>query len=224
MNKLPEPSNGEFGAAIFGSSCALGIIACIIWIAFMLSGCTGTQKKGHGYDVHFFGINSADFEDRKVLPVIVGGLTSYATHEVGHYALGRAVGMDTSFKWDNGPAVWADEYDNKSKSDKFLFHAGGYITQFLIGTALTVVPYTRHSDFTVGFTGFTFVENTMYGITGGLMDSEYSDVKNLNHYGYPGNEIAIGAGLYSGVLTYINLNKHKDDQPIRRNCDLINIK
>jgi len=223
MSKLPEPSNEEFGTAIFGSCCGLGMIACIIWMAVAI-GCTGTQKQGHEYNVHFFGINSEDFKDRKVLPVIVGGLTSYAAHEAGHYAIGRAVGMKTSFEWDNGPAVWADEYDNKSKSDKFLFHVGGYISQFLIGTALTVVPYTRHSDFTVGFTGFTFVENTMYGITGGLMDEEYSDVHNLDDLNYPGRGIAIGAGLYSGVLTYINLNKIKDNNPTRKNCDLINIK
>ena len=139
--------------------------------------------------------------------MIIGGLTSYAAHEVGHYAIGRAVGMDTSFEWDNGPLVMADEYDNKSNTDKTLFHAGGYITQFVIGSVLTAVPYSRHSDFAVGFTGFTFVENTMYGITGGLMDEEYSDVHNLNDLGHPGNGIAIGAGLYSGVLTYINLNK-----------------
>ena len=182
------------------------------------------HKQGHGFDIHFFGINSADFKDRKVLPVVVGGLASYAAHEVGHFAIGRAVGMDTKFEWNDGPAVWADEYDNKSKTDKVLFHAGGYISQFLIGTALTAIPYTRHSDFAVGFTGFTFVENTMYGITGGIMEDDYSDVHNLNDLGYPGNGIAIGAGLYSGVLTYINLNKVKDDEPKRKNCDLINVK
>ena len=190
----------------------------------LFTSCAG-HKQGHGFDVHFFGINSADFKDRKVLPVVVGGLASYATHEVlGHYVIGRAVGMDTSFKWDNGPIVWADEYDDKSKTDKALFHAGGYIAQFLVGSALTVVPYTRHSDFAVGFTGFTFVENSLYGITGGIQGSDVSDVENLNDLGYPGNAIAIGAGLYSGVLTYINLNKVKDEEPERKNCDLINVK
>lgn len=196
----------------------------LLILLFSISGCS--TKRGHGYDVHFFGIDSRDFEDRKILPVVIGGLASYASHEVGHYAFGRAVGMDTKFEWNNGPAVWADEYDDKSKSDKFLFHAGGYISQVLIGTALTTIPYTRHSDFSVGFTGFSFVNNTMYGITNGdiISDGDYSDVNNLNDLGYPGNAIAIGAGLYSGVLTYINLNKHKDEKPKRRNCDLIEVK
>ena len=175
-------------------------IMLLFILLFSISGCS--TKRGHGYDVRFFGIDSRDFEDREILPVVVGGLVSY----------------------ENGPAVWADEYDNKSKSDKLLFHAGGFITQFVIGSALTAVPYTRHSDFAVGYTGFTFIENTLYGITGGIMDDEYSDVDNLNDLGYQGNAIAIGAGLYSGVLTYINLNKHKEEKPKRKNCDLIEVK
>jgi len=197
-------------------------IMLLFILLFSISGCS--TKRGHGFDVRFFGIDSRDFEDRKILPVVVGGLTSYASHELGHYAFGRAVGMDTKFEWENGPAVWADEYDNKSKSDKFLFHAGGFITQFVIGSALTIVPYTRHSDFAVGYTGFTFIENTLYGVTGGIMEDEYSDVDNLNDLGYQGNAIAIGSGLYSGVLTYINLNKHKEETPKRKNCDLIEVK
>ena len=121
----------------------------LLILLFSISGCA--TKRGHGFDVHFFGIDSRDFEDREILPVVIGGLVSYASHEVGHYAIGRAVGMDTEFEWNKGPAVYADDYNDKSKSDKFLFNAGGYISQFLIGTALTVVPYTRHSDFAVGF-------------------------------------------------------------------------
>jgi hypothetical protein len=52
----------------------------------------------------------------------------------------------------------------------------------------------------------------LYGVTGGFEKEENSDVYNLNDLGYYGNEIAIGAGLYSGVLTIINLNKYQEDQ------------
>ena len=127
-------------------------------------------------------------------------------------AAGELTGMDSSFKWDSGPVVWVDDYDDKSDSQKAFFHYSGFLSQVIVGTVLTAIPKTRHSDFSMGFTGFTFAENTLYGITGGVMKDENSDVDNLNSLGYPGNEIAIAGGLYSGVLTFINLNKHKDDE------------
>jgi hypothetical protein len=175
-------------------------------LLLLLSSCA-SGKQGHGFDVHFFGINSADFKDRKVLPVIAGGLASYAVHEVGHYAVGQALGMDTHFDWDEGPVVIADDYHGKSDNDRAMFSAGGFALQAFTGTILTAIPATRHSDFVLGFTGFAMVENTLYGITGGLMDDEYSDVHKMEDNDWPGTEIALGAGLYSGVLTYINLNK-----------------
>jgi hypothetical protein len=162
------------------------------------------------WDFHFFGIKVNDLEGRNWAPVIIGGVTSYVTHEAGHYVAAELTGMDASVKWDSGIVIWADEYDDKSDSAKRFFHAGGFLAQTLVGSIITAVPYTRHSDFAVGFTGFSFVENTMYGITGGLMVSEYSDVHNLDDLGWNGAGFALGNGLVNGVLLYINLNKIDD--------------
>ena len=161
-----------------------------------------------GWKFKIFGITINDFKDRDVLPVIIGGLTSFVVHEAGHYAAGELVGMDARFGSDM--IVYVDEYDNKSDNEKALFHAGGFISQAIVGTILTAVPYTRHSDFSLGFTGFTFAENTLYGITDGVRGDDVSDTQNLDEYGYPGQEFALATGLYSGVLTYINLDKHDD--------------
>ena len=86
-----------------------------------------------GWEFRFFGINPADFEGRKVLPIVIGGITSFAVHEAGHYLAGRSVGMDPSFDWDK-KAVWADDYDDKSDDQKAFFSAGGFIAQALVGT------------------------------------------------------------------------------------------
>ena len=183
----------------------------LMTLLLLLTSCA-SGKKGHGFDVHFFGINSADFKDRKVLPVIIGGLVSGLVHETGHYVVGQALGMDTHPAWNGWPVIEADNWDNKSDNDRAMFSAGGFAFQAFVGSLLTAIPATRHSDFALGFTGFAMVENTMYGITGGLMDEEYSDVHNMNDNGWPGTEIALGSGLYSAVLTYINLNKVHDDE------------
>jgi hypothetical protein len=163
-----------------------------------------------GWEFRFFGINPADFEGRKVLPVIIGGITSFAVHEAGHYLAGKSVGMDPSFDWDK-KAVWADDYDDKSDDQKAFFSAGGFIAQALVGTILTIIPKTRYSDFNVGFTAISSLEGIVYGITGGTQGDDLSDVKNLEKYGYPGTATAIGFGLYSGGLTYYNINKVKED-------------
>ena len=159
------------------------------------------------WEFQFFGINAKDFKGRSFSKIVVGCIASFVVHEAGHFIAGEMVGMTTSFK---DGAVWADDYDDKSDYEKSLFHGGGFLTQALVGTALTAIPYTRHSDFSLGFNGFTSVNNISYGITGGRQGDDVSDVKNLDYYGHDGKMIAIGSGLLSGVYTYINLNKDKE--------------
>jgi len=179
------------------------------------------------WEFEFFGINTKDFKGRSFSKIVVGCITSFVVHEAGHLIVGDMVGMTTSMKWDNGPFAWYEwDYDNEpSDYEKSLFHVGGFLAQLIVGGTLTAIPYTRHSDFSVGFNGFASVHNTIYGITGGMnydnTDNRHdsagnliveggSDVKNLNYYGNNGPMIAIGSGIVSGVFTYINLNKDKE--------------
>ena len=187
-------------------------IAFWIWIALMAAMVLlAMPDKSDAFQVNFR-ITTEDFKDRNWGKVLLGGLLSFGTHELGHFVAGEAMGMDASFQWDGGPVVYADDYTDKSDGQKALFHSAGFISQALVGTALTAIDKTRHSDYSLGFTGFTFGNNVLYGVTGGFEKEENSDVYNLNDLGYYGNEIAIGAGLYSGVLTIINLNKYQEDQ------------
>ncbi len=183
----------------------------IILISILLLTIIPAAHADSDWEFYFFGINSKDLKGRKIIPIFIGCISSFVVHEAGHLIAGDMVGMKTSMKWDNGPIAWADDYDTRSKTQKALFHSGGFIAQTLVGTALTAIPYTRHSDFSVGFTGFTANNNLIYGLNGGMQGDSVSDVKNLDHHGYNGRIIAVGNGLLSEIYTYINLNKHKEE-------------
>lgn len=167
------------------------------------------HAKDSGWEFRFFGINYKDFENRDWKPMIVGAVASLAAHELGHIVTGRLVGMDTTFKF-NDMMAWADDYDNKSNDQKALYHAGGFISQVVIGSVLTAIPTTRHSDFAVGFNGFSSITGFSYAVTGGTR-KDSSDVANLDNDGYNGTATALTSGFITGGLTYINLNKVKED-------------
>ncbi len=164
------------------------------------------------WEFRFFGINYKDFKGRKPLPIILGCVVSLAVHEAGHLLAGKLVGMDPSLKFGPEPVVWADDYYDKSDDQKALFHGGGFLAQTIVGSILTAIPKSRHTDFSVGFTGFSCVNNIVYSFDKGktVDGTETSDVINLDNVGYPGGEIAAASGTISGALLYINLDKVKN--------------
>ncbi|MEE8553286.1 MAG: hypothetical protein V3S72_08290 [Desulfobacterales bacterium] len=180
----------------------------IILISILLLTIIPAAHADSDWEFYFFGINSKDLKGRKIIPIFIGCISSFVVHEAGHLIAGNMAGIKTSMKWKNGPVAWADDYHDMNRNEKALFHGGGFLAQTLVGTALTAISYTRHSDFSVGFTGFTANNSLAYAITGGRDDS-VSDVKNLDRQNYDGRMIAVGNGFLSEIYTYINLNKHK---------------
>jgi len=161
-----------------------------------------------GWEFRFFGINYKDFEGRDWKPMVVGCVASLVTHELGHYVVGELTGGDVTFsnmevhvKWDESP----------SDDQNALFSAAGFISQSLVGITLTAIPKTRNSDFTVGFNGYSTITGFSYAITGGTRQEEVSDVKRMEEYGWPGTEIALTAGVLNAGLTYISLDKYKEE-------------
>jgi hypothetical protein len=186
-------------------------IILIILIVLMIVPAVNAGQKSD-WEISIFGINPKDFEGRKPLPIIVGVLTSYGVHELGHYMMANIVGMNPSLRWDKGPVVWAGgaEYDNASDREKLWFHSGGFLAQIIVGSMLTIAEDTRHSDFAFGFNSSTMVIASVYTITGGK-NYETSDIQNINKYGNGnGNAAGIGTAVYSGMLSYVNLNKDND--------------
>jgi len=184
----------------------------ILFSILMILASASFVKAGEldNWDFYFFGINARDFEDREVLPVVVGCVASLAAHELGHIVAGNLMGMDTSFSWSDR-VVYANNWDEASDGEQALFAGAGFISQLAIGTTLTLIPSTRHSDFTLGFNSFTMMTGVAYGVTGGLGDDNVSDVHNLSDNGYNGRIVAFITGGYAGTLSYINLNKDKGD-------------
>jgi len=167
------------------------------------------EAKDSGWDFYFFGINYKDFEGRDWKPVVVGAVASIAAHELGHIVAGEIMGMDPYFDWSDR-VVYVD-WDDASDDQKAMFAGAGFISQALVGTVLTAIPTTRHSDFTLGFNSGTMLTGFSYGITGGLGDENNSDVYNLTDNGYNGRVAAFITGGYGGALSYINLNKNKEE-------------
>ena len=180
----------------------------ILVLIIFLSVLSNTATAGDGMEFRFFGINPADFKDRNPIKVVIGGFASHIVHEMGHVVIGNMLDMDTEYDFADR-VVYSNDYDNSTNSEKTLFHAGGFIATTIVGTVITSIPATRHSDYTLGFNGFSAIHDTMYGLTGGLNDEQYSDVHNLDNLGQDGTAIALTSGVYAGILTYISANKVK---------------
>jgi hypothetical protein len=175
-------------------------------ICFLLILLFASNAYAGNWEFKFFGINASDFKDRKVVPILVGAVSSFVVHELGHIAFGRMVGMHTKFDFHD-KIVYADYDDSYSNSEKALFHGGGFLAQFIVGGTLTAIQKTRHSDFNVGFNSFTCINSAMYAISGGLGDTGVSDIHNLNDLGYNGELIGGISSLTGGVFAYIAIDK-----------------
>lgn len=46
---------------------------------------------------------------------------------------------------------------------------------------LVTIPSIRHTDFTMGYVGWTAFESGLYAITGGILGDDVSDVKRLDN-------------------------------------------
>jgi hypothetical protein len=202
----------EFGNALIGSVCGLGMIICIIVIFLMLVSNVKQANAGEldAWEFNICGINPRDFKDREVLPILGGAVLSLATHELGHVVSAKLMGSDSYFDWSERKAYAGDGYENLSKDQRALYHGAGFLAQTLVGGVLTTIPSTRHSDWTFGFNSFSSVNGFYYAITDGA-DADSSDTENLDKYGYNGTAIAAGSGIVNGVFTYISLNKDKED-------------
>jgi hypothetical protein len=163
---------------------------------------------GSNWTFNVFGITSKDIESRSITKVIIGMASSYVVHECGHLLFGRLAGMNTSMRWENGgPEAYAKGYYGASNDRRALYNGGGFLAQLIVGTALTVIPATRHSDFSVGFTGWTTINNWGYAIANGTRGSNSSDTANLTRDGYPGRVVAFVTGSIGATELYINLKK-----------------
>ena len=119
------------------------------------------------------------------------------------------MGSDSYFDWSERKAIAGNAYPYWNEDQRALYHGGGFLFQTVVGGALTAIPKTRHSDFTLGFNAFSSINGFYYGLTDGI-DADSSDTENLDKYGYDGTTVAFTSGFVNGVFTYISLDKVKE--------------
>lgn len=167
------------------------LIMCLLLASYI-------QCHAGDWEFNIMGINPADFKGRDWKVMVVGAVVSLAVHELGHIAIadinGEASFSDMTVRWHG--------YHNHSHSTQQLFHRAGFLSQLLVGGVLTAIPVTRHSDFALGFNGFTAGNTAIYTIGGGR-NPDVSDIRQLDHGVLEGTVYSLGAA----ALTYINLNK-----------------
>lgn len=156
-------------------------------------------------EFNVFGINPKHFKDRSPAYIIIGAATSILAHELGHYVVAEYYNMDPNMIISIFPHENHVEYRNYiTDHEHQMFSRAGFLSQLAIGSILTILPKTRHSDFTLGFNGFAFSNTSIYIMTEGL-DKESSDIENLHN----GRQEGIMYSFIMGTLTYINLKKEK---------------
>ena len=138
--------------------------------------------------------NLDDIKNRNIAKVLAGGVASVAVHETGHFLVGRALGMDTKYMWNGGPAVGVPDFYNRSETDRAIFAVAGMLSQSIVGTILTATA--NESDYTLGFNATSAVANLSYP----FRDSEFSDWHNIPH----GKLVCFSNGFYQSILTGFN--------------------
>ena len=154
------------------------------------------------WEFKLFGIDVNDFKGRSIFKIALGVGASFLAHEAGHFIAGYALGHDVHMRHG---AAWADDYEDMSRTQREIFHAGGFISQALVGTLLTVIPATRHIDVTLGFNATTASVVGGYAFKSNNEKHPHSDVAQMEY----GASAAVTTSAYAAVMTYINLDKSR---------------
>ena len=155
-----------------------------------------------GYNTRINGINPNLFKERNYFKIATGVISSLVVHEASHLLYAELNGGG-HFDF-NEFVVVSEDYYNTSYSEQQMFHRIGFLGQLAVGSILTAIPETKHSDFTMGFNAFTAINTAIYTITGGS-NKEYSDIEQLDNGTLEGSLYTIGAG----ILTYENLKEEE---------------
>jgi hypothetical protein len=96
-----------------------------------------------GYKVNIMGVDVTDLKGKDPLKIFAGAVVSVAAHEAAHYFTAQARGTDiemiTPLRWETPNEV-----------DPYVQNAG-FVAQTGIGFLLNYIPYTKGSDFTLGW-------------------------------------------------------------------------
>jgi hypothetical protein len=158
---------------------------CIILTAMLMFGC--------GMKVRIQGIEIDWVKNREWTKVAAGALSSVAAHELAHYAVAEAKGLNPEFT-----SLTTFRYTREND----WVERAGFLTQTGIGLILNLIPATRNSDFTLGWNGVSAAQLYSY-------DLRHGDTGDFDTTGH--NEWS----LFTGVAT-INTLWTMNNQKLER--------
>ena len=123
----------------------------LLIVGLFLFGCGGQA----GMKIYIQGVDLDWIKERQWSKVAAGVVASVATHELAHYVVAEAKGLD--------PCFVSPTHIEYAKDDVWVDRAG-FTAQLGIGTLLNLIPATRDSDFTIGWNAVSMAELFTYGI------------------------------------------------------------
>jgi hypothetical protein len=182
-----------------------------IMLLCVMSGCAGNKRiLGDRFTFHINGID-VDRVNRtikeKPVETVVGALAAMAVHEAGHVIAMEAAGVK-DYKFET-PLTFRYNTEGLSDSDMRWISRAGFLTQAIVGTALTQIPATKDTAFTLGYTGMSTAQTLLYPLPPGNGDE--NDLGQLEKRGgHPWIEWS-GYSIWSGINLYNTIKKPKQD-------------
>ena len=179
----------------------------ILTLLVLLAGCSSGKHGrvlGDNWTFHINGIDVDHVKDtikEEPLQAIGGALAAIAVHEISHIVSMKVSGVK-DYHFEN-PFSFTYNTEGISKGSQDWISRAGFVGQLAGGLILTQIPATRESAFTLGYTGASALQTTLYPLPPG----DGADLENLPH---PWAEY----GLYAvgSVFNLYNATKKSDEQ------------
>ncbi len=137
-------------------------------------------------------------------------VSSIITHEMGHYLSARALGKDSEIYFHSeGMACRIEDDQPFEKSSAVLFNQCGFLLQMSIGAVLSASPFTRKSDFTLGWVTVNVFETYSYELRHPY-DGDFNNIKK--HDGDWGN--------FSNIVKTFSLLNYNSIADSEQKCGL----
>lgn len=124
-----------------------------------------------GMKVYIQGVDVDWIKQREWDKVIIGAVSSVATHEIAHYAAAQAKGLHPKFE-----SPTCVSYD---KDDVWVDRAG-FVVQLGIGALLNTIPATKDSDFTLAWNAVSAAQLLTYDLRNDSDQSDFSPNRMAN--------------------------------------------
>jgi hypothetical protein len=172
-----EMGKFRFGEWLHGVSVV--VVAMLIFVVMLLLTVPAQCRAGAlpgDYKFYVLGMDYDYLKQADPWQVALGAGAAFAAHYGGHVAYGWIRGM--SMRLEGLSEIYSR---NETAADVRWFNRAGFITQGLIGLALTSFEKSRQWDFTKGYVALSLVETVSYPVR--FIGSQDGDLHNIGNSG-----------------------------------------